>query len=72
MGFSTDTTVIHLILIWILVSVDSAQLIFTSYYKNMLSSKDTNNMFNVTIPDQRRISGSKLNLESFTQFLFEY
>ena len=72
MWFTTDTTVIHLIQIGILVSVDNAQLILASYYQNMLSSTDTNNMLNVTIPDQRRISGSKLILESFPLSGCEY
>jgi len=62
----TDTTVFHLIRIRILVWVDNAQLIFLSYYTNMLSSEDTNNMLNVTMPEQIRICGSKLILESFT------
>jgi len=50
----------------ILVSVDNAQLIFVSYYKHMLSSKDTTTMFGVTIPNQIRICGSKLLRQSFT------
>jgi hypothetical protein len=66
MRFKTDTTVVHLIPIWILVSVDTAQMIFVSNYKNMLSSKDTNNMLHVTIPDQIQICGSKLILQSLT------
>jgi len=49
MWFQTDTQVVHLIRIWIPVLVDNAQLIFISYYKHMLSSKDTNNMLNVTM-----------------------
>ena len=66
MWFKTDTTVVHLIQIKIIVSVDNAQLISVSYYMNMLSSKDTNNMLNVMIPDQIQIFGSKLILQSFT------
>ena len=50
MGFQTDTQIVHLIRIWIPVLVDNAPLIIISYYKNMLSSKDTNNMLNVTMP----------------------
>jgi len=66
MRFKTDTAVVHLIQITIIVSVDNAQLISVSYYMNMLSSKDTNNMLNVTIPDQIQIFGEKLILQSFT------
>jgi len=72
MWFKTDMTVAHMIQIEILVSVDNAQLISVSYYTNMLSSKDTNNMLNVTIPDQIQICGSKLILQSFTYFGFAY
>jgi len=49
MWLKTDTKVIHLIRIGILVLVDYALQIFVSYYKNMLSSTDTNNMMNVTM-----------------------
>jgi hypothetical protein len=65
MDTSTDTTVVHLIQIWILVSEDTAQVIFVSYYKNMVSNEDTNNMLHVTKPDQIQICGSKLILQSF-------
>jgi hypothetical protein len=66
MWFKTDTTDVHVIQNKILVSVDNAKLISISYYKNMLSSKDTNIMLNVTIHDQVQIFGSKLILQSFT------
>ena len=66
MSFKTDTTVVHLIGIGILVSVDSAQHIFVSYSKNTLSSPDTKNMLNVTMPYQIPICSSKLILQSFT------
>ena len=52
--------------IWILVPVDAAQLILASYDNNMLSGEDTNNMMNVTMPDQIRICGLKLILQSLT------
>jgi hypothetical protein len=52
MWFKTDTTVIDLIQMCILISVDNAQLIVVSDYTNMLSTEDTNNMLNVTMPDQ--------------------
>jgi hypothetical protein len=36
---------------WILVMMDNVQQIFVLYYEHMLSSEDTNNMLNVTMPD---------------------
>jgi len=62
MWFKTDTAVVYLIQIKILVLVENAQLISVSYYMKMLSSKDTNNMLNVTIPDKIQIFGEKLIL----------
>jgi hypothetical protein len=56
---------LHLIRICILASVDNAKLIFSSYYTHMLSSEDTNNVKNVTMPEQIRMCGSRLILESF-------
>ena len=47
-------------------SVDNAQLIVVSYYTNMLSTEDTNNMLNVTMPDQIWICSSKQILQWFT------
>ena len=70
MQFKTDTTVVHLIQIWIIVLVENAQLIFISYCTNMLASEDTNNMVNVTGPDQRRICGPKLIEQSFSYSYF--
>jgi len=55
-----------LIRIGILVTVENAHLIFISNYQHMLSIKVTDNMLNETIPDQIRISGSKLIPQSFT------
>jgi hypothetical protein len=66
MWYKTDNRFVHSIGIWILVSVDAAERICVSYYKNMLSSKDTNNMMYVTMPDQIQICGLKLLLQSFT------
>ena len=65
MWFGTDTTVVHLNQILILALVENKHLISVSYYMNMLSNKDTNNMLNVTIHDQVQIFGSKLILQSF-------
>jgi hypothetical protein len=66
MWFKTDTTVIDLIQMCILISVDNAQLIVVSDYTNMLSTEDTNNMLNVTMPDQIWICGLKQILKWFT------
>jgi len=66
MWFKTDTTVVHLIRICILVLVDNAQLIFLSYSTNMLSSEYYDKMLNVSMADQIGICGSKLILQSFT------
>ena len=57
MWFKTDTTVVHLIRICILVLVDNAQQILLSYCTNMLSSEYNNNMVNVTMSDRIRIYG---------------
>jgi hypothetical protein len=46
--------------------MDYTELIFISYCTTMLSSEDTNNMLDVTIPDRIRIDGSKLILQSFS------
>jgi hypothetical protein len=72
MGFKTDTIVVYLIRMGILVSVDNAQVIFVSFNKNMRSMKDTNKVLNVTIPEPIQICGSKLIIGSFTEFPFEY
>jgi len=66
MWFKTDTTVVHLIRICILVLVDNAHRTFLSYCTNMLTSEYNNNMLNVTMTVQIRICGSKLILQSFT------
>ena len=66
MWFKTDTTVVHLIRICILVLVDNAQPIFLSYSTNILSSEYYDKMLNVSMADQIRICGSKLILQSFT------
>ena len=52
MWYKTDTMVVSLIRKLIQVSVDPAPLIFVSYYNSILSSKDTNNTLNVTMPEQ--------------------
>jgi hypothetical protein len=70
MQFKTDTTVVHLIRIWIIVLVDNAQLIFISYCTNMLSSEDTNNMLNVSGPDKIQMCGPKPIQQSFTYSYF--
>jgi hypothetical protein len=72
MSFKTDTTVVHLIQISILVSVDNEQEIFVSYNNNLSSRKDTNKLLNVTIPDKTQICGSKPIPQSFTELRFEY
>ena len=61
-----------LIRLGILVTVENAYLIFISNYQHMPSIKVTDNMLNVTIPVQIRISGSKLIPQSFVSFGFEY
>ena len=66
MWFRTDTIVVHLNQILILLLVDIEHLIFVSYYTHRLSSEDTKNMLNVTMPDQIRICGSKMILKLFT------
>jgi hypothetical protein len=66
MWFQTGTTFVHSNQIRILALVDNAPLIFLSYYTHKPSSEDTNNMLDVTMPEQIRMCGSKLILELFT------
>jgi hypothetical protein len=58
MWFKTDTTVVHLNQILIVALVEKKHLISVSYYTYRLSSEDTKNMLNVTMPEQIRICGS--------------
>ena len=67
MRFKTDTTVLHSIRICILVSVDNAQVIFVTYFKNMPSSKDTEKLLNVNQPFQLRICHAELLPQSLLQ-----
>jgi hypothetical protein len=64
--FKTDTTVIYLIRICILLSVDNGQVIFVSYFKNMLSSKDNNILLNGNQPFQLWICHAELFPQSFS------
>jgi len=66
MLITTDITVEQLRRMWMLVSVNTAQLVFVAYCTKMLSSEDTNIMLNVTMPDQVWIWGSKQILQLFT------
>ena len=50
--FRIETTVVHIISMWILVSVDIANRVLVLYFINTLSCIDTNNLVNVTSPVQ--------------------
>ena len=62
--FRIETTVVHILSMWILVSVDNAKRVLVLYFINTLSCIDTNNMVNVTPPVQIRICYWKPILKS--------
>jgi hypothetical protein len=67
MWLKTDHTAIHLFRICILVSVDNAQLLFLTFFKNMPSSEDTNKLLNVNQPFQLQICHAALLPPSLIQ-----
>jgi len=72
MLFITDTSVVHLSAMWILLFVDNWKNILVSYCINMASGTDTNHWGNDTPPIQIPICHSELILQSFIQSEFEY
>lgn len=72
MSLESDTTVDHLIWMWILVLLENPEIIVISQYINMLSSKDTMNLANVSPSIQIWICCWKLVLQSFICLDCEY
>jgi hypothetical protein len=62
--FRIETTVVYIISMWILVSVDNAMRVLVLYFINTLSCIDTNNLVNVTPPVQIQICCWKPILKS--------
>ena len=62
--FRFETTVVHIISMWLLVSVDNPKRVLVLYFINTLSCIDTNNLVNVTPPVQIRICCWKPILKS--------
>jgi len=68
----SDTTIVSLIWMWLLVSLKNEKIFLVSNCINMPSSNNTNNMWNATQDIQIRIYNSEVIIQSLFQFVCEF